>query len=307
MATRETRRGGGDLELEDEGATAFTHTIIEAEDGQLHADLTRSQFTLLRDMRELVKKKGKVKAKLILTLNYESSDGLSRETPSLTSVLDYHPKGPASSLDAARFGQHRGQYFFPLSDEWKSWNEKDGEDMSQSQFARFMEDRLPEVLDPADALGSALDWKERLRVDYASPSTMLELSRGLAVRQNSEVRNEHNLNAGTAQIFFATSHVDTNGQPLDIPAAVLLAMPVFKRGDLYQVPCRLRYRVDGPRVIWRYELARLDAVFEHAFAEALDLVRTGRPSVDYKPAIDGTGLPVLRGSPEVAGNAPQSL
>ena len=134
-------------------------------------------------------------------------------------------------------------------------------------------------LDPADALGSALDWKERLRVDYASPSTMLELSRGLAVRQNSEVRNEHNLNAGTAQIFFATSHVDTNGQPLDIPAAVLLAMPVFKRGDLYQVPCRLRYRVDGPRVIWRYELARLDAVFEHAFAEALDLVRTGRAAL----------------------------
>ena len=171
MATRETRRGGGDLELEDEGATAFTHTIIEAEDGQLHADLTRSQFTLLRDMRELVKKKGKVKAKLILTLNYESSDGLSRETPSLTSVLDYHPKGPASSLDAARFGQHRGQYFFPLSDEWKSWNEKDGEDMSQSQFARFMEDRLPEVIVVNLFAYSATDPKELVAAARSGVST----------------------------------------------------------------------------------------------------------------------------------------
>lgn len=206
------------------------------------------------------------------------------KTPSLTSVLDYNRKGAEGET---RFGQHRGVYRFPLSDEWKAWTAKNGQPMSQTDFARFIEDRLVDIADPGGVSpeGSAWDWANRVGAKFASPSRILELSRGLQIHVKSQVRNEGRLESGEAQIMFASSHEDLNGRPLDIPSALLLAIPVFKLGPLYPVPVRLRYRVDGA-ITWHYELARVDAVFENAIDGACS------------EASSGTGLPLFRGAPE---------
>jgi uncharacterized protein YfdQ (DUF2303 family) len=206
------------------------------------------------------------------------------KTPSLTSVLDYHRKGAKGS---PQFTEHRGVYRFPLSDEWKAWNARNGVQMSQTDFARFIEDRLVDIADPAGASpeGSAVDWANRVGAKFASPSRILELSRGLHVHVKSQVRNEGRLESGEAQIMFASSHEDINGRPLDVPSAMLLAIPVFRLGPLYPVPVRLRYRVDGT-ILWHFELARVDAVFENAIDGACT------------EASSGTNLPLFRGSPE---------
>jgi len=206
----------------------------------------------------------------------------SKGAPALLSVLDYHR---ATADGAPRFGEHRGAYAFPLSDEWTAWTAQNGKPMSQVDFARFLEDRLVDVADPSTASGSAADWAKCVGAAFASPSKLLELSRGLAVRVNAAVRGQHDIGSGATQVMFATEHTDINGAPIDVPGAFLLAIPVFKRGDLYPVPVRLRYRVKES-VTWHYELARVDAVFEHAFGEACALVA------------EKTSLPVLRGNPE---------
>ena len=207
----------------------------------------------------------------------------SRTAPSVVSVLDYHRATPDG---APRFGQHRGAYTFPLSDEWIAWTAQNGAAMKQADFARFIEDRLADVADPSSVTGSALEWAARIGVTYATPSKLLELSRGLTVRVNQSVRNEHALSNGISQINFATEHTDPNGAPLDVPGALVVAVPVFRRGAPYAMPVRLRYRIGDGKIAWSFELARVDAVFEHALGEALDLVASQ------------TSLPVLRGKPE---------
>ena len=133
--------------------------------------------------------------------------------------------------------------------------------------------------------GSAAHWAGRLGVTFATPSQLLELSRGLAAKVSSHVRGSHDTASGTKEVMFASEVTDPNGAPLPVPGAFLLAIPVFKRGDLYPVPVRLRFRIKES-VTWSYELARVDAVFEHAFAEACDHVAKL------------TTLPVLRGDAE---------
>lgn len=215
----------------------------------------------------------------------------SKTQPSLTSVLDYHRR---TSDGAPRFGQHRGHYAFPLSDEWKAWTSQNAREMTQKEFARFMEDRLVDVADVTTLEPGS---------DFATPSQLLELARGLAAKVTSHVRGSHDLGNGATEVMFTSEVTDPNGKGLPVPGAFVVAIPVFRRGDLYPVPVRLRYRVTDS-VTWWYELARTDAVFEHAFGEALALVRYGRPaapdalSVPGKSGVDATSLPVLRGTPE---------
>ena len=218
-----------------------------------------------------------------------------RQHPALVAVLDYHRSGPEGS---PRFGEHRACYQFPLSDEWLAWNAQNGRIMSQVDFARFMEDRLVDVAQ-AEEGSSSVTWAKRLEMRFASASELLALSRGLQVNIKRNVKNKHDAGSGITQFIFESEASGPGGAPLDVPGAFLLSIPIFKRGDLYPVPARLRWRENDGMLQWFYELARLDAVFEHAFSEALDIVHSGRPAEEGKPAQVGTGLPILRGSPEV--------
>jgi uncharacterized protein YfdQ (DUF2303 family) len=208
-----------------------------------------------------------------------------QSSPKLQAVLDYNRGGATGE---PRFGEHRALYAFPLSDEWKAWRAMNAKPMSQTDFARFIEDRLADIDGSfaLDAASSAADWAYRMGISYASPSRILELSRGLQLTVKNDVRNDTRLDSGEGVVHFATAHEDVSGRPLSVPSAFLLAIPVFKLGPLYPVPVRLRYRVVETKLAWHYEMARVDAVFENAIDGACT------------QASSGTGLPLLRGQPE---------
>ncbi len=202
--------------------------------------------------------------------------------PSLTSVLDYHHAGDRPP----RFGTHRGVYPFPLSEEWQKWIAKDGETMSQAEFAEFVENRIHDVVAPATAGETAKLFVESLGCHFAPTSKLLELSRGLSMRVEQKVANSQVLQTGEVSMQFTTTHVDEQGAPLKVPGAMLLAIPVFRNGAIYQVPARIRYRQREGRISWFYELHGVDRVIDHAVKEACDL------------AVKETALPLFFGSPE---------
>ena len=72
---------------------------------------------------------------------------------------------------------------------------------------------------------------------------------------------------------------DADGKPLKVPGAFLLGIPVFRGGDAYQLPVRLRYRVVQGSVQWSYELHQPQRILDHALAEACAEV-TERCSLD---------------------------
>lgn len=205
--------------------------------------------------------------------------------PSLTSVLDYHE---ASHDGAPRFGQHRGVYRFPLSDEWVAWTGANKLPMDQRRFAEFIEERIVDILgNPQDAGQRARELAETIQVSFAPASRLLELSRGMSVRVNAKVSSASNLQTGEVQVCYATTHEDEGGGTVKVPGAFLIGIPVFRNGDAYQLPVRLRYRVAEGTIVWFYELHGADRIFEHAFREACE------------KAAQATGLPLYVGTPEV--------
>lgn len=209
------------------------------------------------------------------------------EKPSLTCVFNYHRQKHDGD---PRFSDHKAYYAFPLSDEWQAWNKKNGSGnrMSQIDFAEFLEDRISDVIqpDPEKMDEKLKDFARLLGGDFASPSKLVELSRGLAVHEGAQVKNAYNTSTGEGSIQFVTEHKDANGQPLKVPNLFLIAIPVFKAGPLYQIAVRLRYRLQAGTIHWFYELYRTDKVFKHAFDEACEVAK------------NETSLPLFIGSQE---------
>ncbi|MFZ2996249.1 DUF2303 family protein [Sphingobium sp.] len=214
-----------------------------------------------------------------------------RKAPALTVVLDYHRIG---ALSDPRFGQHRAQFAFPLSDEWQAWLDHDGQKnaMTMVDFAEFIEEHVIDVLHlipEEDELSEDLQkfinagGGEAL---IATPQRLVELSRGLQVNESSAIREVRHLSSGEAQISFTSEHTDATGQPLRIPSLFLIAIPVFRNGPLYRIAARLRYRKTPAGVVFWYDLWRTDRVFDHAFKEACQ-----RTEVE-------TELPLFFGKPE---------
>lgn len=218
----------------------------------------------------------------------QAVEGERRFRPTLTSVLNYHTAGPDGN---PRFGDHRGVYTFPISDEWAAWTKKNGEPMSQIEFAEFLEDRILDVSAAPSISALAPDHPlrqmgEALGGTFAGPTKLMELSRGLAIRVGEVVKSATNLSSGEASIQYISEHQDETGQPLKVPSLFAIAIPVFKSGALYQIPVRLRYRTRAGAITWAYELYRAEKAQRDAFEEAA------------RQAADETELPVFFGQPE---------
>jgi hypothetical protein len=205
-------------------------------------------------------------------------DDTEKSKPRIVAVFNAAHKEPDHQ-------DHRAVYAFPLSDEWVAWS-KLPEWFTQAEFAAFIEDRILDVMDPAKAGAVAKELAESVGTTLASPSKLLELSRGLAVNVDAKVAQSVRLDSGEGQITFKEEHKDENGAPIKFPGAFCLAIPVFRLGISYSVPVRLRYRVSSGRVVWQLALQRVEQVFESAIAEAARSVE------------DVTSLPVFRGKPE---------
>lgn len=203
-----------------------------------------------------------------------------RTKPTLTAVYDYHEAGGPDAV-YPRFGEHRAILSCETSPEWQAWIAQEGKPMAQGAFAAFLEDRIQDVV-----LANDETLAEQLGATVGGPSALMTLARGLAVSVATRVRNAVTLASGECAITFEEVHEDGSGAPIRTPTLFFLGIPVFYGGQTYQVPVRLRYRIQERQLSWSYHLHRPDKVFEHAFREVCDAVRTG------------TALPVFVGSPE---------
>jgi uncharacterized protein YfdQ (DUF2303 family) len=221
--------------------------------------------------------------------------------PSITVVYDYHEphlvktdEAPDATDDAAvavldgeaDWCQHRARYKFPLSDEWKAWNAATGQ-MSQAAFAEFIEDRIEDVCDPSfTGLTKAREFAEQLGIELAGPAKLMALSRGLAVKVDTRVAQAVNLTSGETQFMYEEQHSGEGGTQLKVPGGFALAIPVFKNGVRYSIPVRLRYRVQGQKVVWWFGLHGTDRILKSAVDEAVQIFAKD------------TGMPCLFGAPE---------
>ncbi len=212
-----------------------------------------------------------------------------RSNPKIVAVLDYHVTGDnEGEATKPRFGRHTATFPVPLSDAWKGWNDCDGKVLQMAEFARFLEDHIVDVMDPAsvelsndqEKFVNTLGGRRRM----ADPAKLMELATGLQIFEAGQITQAQRLESGETQITIESEHRDSSGQKLEVPSMFTIAIPVFRNGPAYQIVARLRYRKGTNGILFFYELWRADKVFDHAFDEACEQVR------------DSAGVTVLRGT-----------
>lgn len=182
--------------------------------------------------------------------------------PKFVAVLNEHGGEQAAWRD------WRAIYEPTLSPEWLTWMQANGRSMSQVDFARFIEDNLPDVVDPIGA-------------------TLLEVARSIEAKKKVQFGSAVRLSDGQTQLTYEEDIQGTaaKGQ-LAIPEAIVLAIPVLLNGPLYRVTARLRYRLDGAKLALWVDLLRPHEIMQHAVKEAREAIATG------------VSLPIFVGKPD---------
>jgi hypothetical protein len=226
------------------------------------------------------------------------------ENPSLTCIADYHDEGPADPTNplgdpSARHGHHRGIYDFPLSEDWKAWMAVSDTPLEKDDMGEFIETQAKNIMDPTPAIIAGAqddkndDWENRLietacKIEgrYGQLTQLLQMSKQFLVNETSDLKLTTNRDTGEAEMKFINEHKGLNGQPLNLPNLIIIAIPVFLNGPLYRMPVRFRYRKTGGQVKFILSIYNPEKAFEASFDESLDL------------AVAHTDLPLFKGTPE---------
>lgn len=171
-----------------------------------------------------------------------------------SAVLDYHE----GSDGAAHWGKHRVSFTCKTTTSWDSWDANDEESKNQLEFARLIEDGIPDIAAPAgaDLLEMVLTLEAKKDVQFRSSA---RLSNG-----QHQLRYEETIN-GTAGV---------TGQ-VDIPQGFTLAVEPFRGVGRKQLEARFRYRMErGVLSLW-YELVRPEDVLQAAFDEVVAGIKAG--------------------------------
>lgn len=142
---------------------------------------------------------------------------------------------------------YRASYDCPLSVEWKTWTTGSGKQMTQEQFAQFIEDNLPDIANPPAA-------------------DMLEISRSLEAKKKVNFASGIRLANGQNELTYEEQISGTAAKgKLSVPEMFTIGIPVLEGGIKYAVESRLRYRIaDAGKLTMWFELVRPHKIVEDA-------------------------------------------
>ncbi|MCC7082562.1 MAG: DUF2303 family protein [Burkholderiales bacterium] len=180
--------------------------------------------------------------------------------PAFVAVINDH------SAETAGWRDHKIIWAAERSHEWKTWTGANKRGMKQVEFAQFIEDNLPDIVEPAGA-------------------EMLEISRTLEAKKKVNFASGIRLSNGQTELTYEEEIQGTAAKgKLQIPEAFVIGLPVLEGGARYAVSARLRYRIAEAQLLIWFDLERPHKVLE-------DAVQQARASIAEK-----VGLPIVLGS-----------
>lgn len=159
----------------------------------------------------------------------------------------------------------RAVFTIPPSREWTLWHKANRSDFSQIGFAEFLEDNLPDIIEPAG-------------------NVLLELALNFEAVRAASFKGSHRLKDGSSSLQYVD---ETSGAgQIKVPDTFTLCIPVFENEAPRKVEARLKYRIKDGTLTLRFELIRSHKVLEAAYRDTLAKI------------VEGTGIKPLLGSPE---------
>lgn len=171
------------------------------------------------------------------------------ERLTVTAVLD------ANAAEQPRFGGHRLHLALRETEAWKQWMRFNGELMGQEEFAEFLEDHLPELLEP-------------------SAADMLEIAQSFQANSKVDFQSATRLNSGQRKFEYVETVTAKAGQKgsLEVPETFVVGLVPFDGSDGYKLTARLRYRIGQNGLRLGYKLDRPDEIRAKAFADVVKAI-----------------------------------
>lgn len=167
----------------------------------------------------------------------------------------------------AGWGGHRVLYTVAHTKAWQAWIARDGQLMSQSEFAELIEDRALDIVRPsaADMLELSQTFQATIGVNFESSKMLSSGERVLEYRETVDAK------AGRAG-------------KLEIPKDFDLALIPFEGADGFKVNARFRYRITDGALRVGYRLTRPDDVLREAFESVVTALSgmDGTPDVIFR-------------------------
>jgi uncharacterized protein YfdQ (DUF2303 family) len=169
------------------------------------------------------------------------------ERLTITAVLDAH------SADTPSWGDHRVVLSLRQTDAWKQWIRNDGELLDQEAFAEFLEDHLPELLEP-------------------SAADMLEIAQSIQAATKVDFQSGVRLSSGQRQFQYVETQTTKAGQKgqLTVPETFVIGLVPFEGSEGYRLTARLRYRITDRGLRMGYKLERPADILRTAFVDVVN-------------------------------------
>lgn len=177
----------------------------------------------------------------------------------------------ANSKEGTGWADHSASYDCPLSIEWRKWSASNGKVMTQTDFAKFIEDNALDITDPASA-------------------DMIDISRTIEAKKKVNFASGIRLADGSNELTFEEAIEGTAAKGrLKIPEVFTIAIPVLDGGDRYAVQARFRYRIsDGKLALW-FDLVRPHKVLEDAVKGVWKSIEDGVGTLIFNSAYHTRG------------------
>ena len=171
------------------------------------------------------------------------------ERLTVTAVLNAH------SVDEASWGDHRLVLALRTTDAWQQWLRNDGQLLDQETFAEFLEEHLPELLEPASA-------------------DMLEIAQSIQAATKVDFQSGVRLSSGQRQFQYVETQTTKAGQKgqLTVPETFVIGLVPFEGSEGYKLTARLRYRITDRGLRMGYKLERPADTLRTAFADVVNTI-----------------------------------
>ncbi|NUK07494.1 DUF2303 family protein [Streptomyces lunaelactis] len=172
------------------------------------------------------------------------------ERLSITAVLDAH------TADAARWNAHTVALKLRTTKSWQQWLHYDGKLLDQETFAEFLQDHLPELVEPDSA-------------------TMLEIAQSIQGATKVDFQSGTRLQSGERQFKYVETVTAKAGQKgdLTIPETFVVGLVPFEGAEGYRLTARLKFRIEsGGNLRIGYKLERPDDTLTAAFGDVVNAI-----------------------------------
>jgi uncharacterized protein YfdQ (DUF2303 family) len=184
---------------------------------------------------------------------------------SFLAVIDEHAHGTPG------WRRHTASFTPMSSNEWKVWTGLNKKPMAQVEFAEFLE---RQELDIAAKEGRP------------TSAQMMQMATNFEMTSEKRLRSATRLQDGGVRLEYIDDQNAETVQQMSIFERFAIGIPVFWSGAGYLIEARLKYRNNGGKVSFHYELIRPDRSHEDAAKELIAKVRAGIGDV---PLLMGTG------------------